>query len=304
MRFMQPLRFSPYIIWWELNPVSLLLTCYKAKSAKGNNVTQFTPHLTIGFSEPWNLSTRPLSLGKYGVVSTLSIPNNLQKSLMMFPINCEPWFETIYKRKPVFVKMFVRASPTSLAENLISMAMCRATWMPNTGKWLDIYYLPRFLAGPTIVAYWTIVIPYLTLNGLYHVIPYHLFIMCHSGFYMCVVRRTAQRCCQIILQVQMLMDMLLVLLPLLRLLLQPSPPRPHCICSTQASTVLACGPRALVRAGRNTIRLSLNHLTEIQVFSLSPEYAAEVRDLLLKPPTDNPYSTLKTQLTRSTTASE
>ncbi len=128
--------------------------------------------------------------------------------------------------------------------------------------------------------------------------------MCHSGFYMCVVRRTAQRCCQIILQVQMLMDMLLVLLPLLRLLLQPSPPRPHCICSTQASTVLACGPRALVRAGRNTIRLSLNHLTEIQVFSLSPEYAAEVRDLLLKPPTDNPYSTLKTQLTRSTTASE
>ena len=40
------------------------------------------------------------------------------------------------------------------------------------------------------------------------------------------------------------------------------------------------------------------------VSSLSPEYAAEVRDLLIKPPTDNPYNTLKEQLTKRTTASE
>ena len=40
------------------------------------------------------------------------------------------------------------------------------------------------------------------------------------------------------------------------------------------------------------------------VSSLAPEYAAEVRDLLLKPPTDNPYDTLKAQLTKCTTASE
>ena len=40
------------------------------------------------------------------------------------------------------------------------------------------------------------------------------------------------------------------------------------------------------------------------VSSLSPEYAAEVRDLLIRPPTDDPYQTLKTQLTNRTTASE
>ena len=35
-----------------------------------------------------------------------------------------------------------------------------------------------------------------------------------------------------------------------------------------------------------------------------PEFAAEVRDLLLKPPTDNPYDVLKEQLIRRTAASE
>ena len=40
------------------------------------------------------------------------------------------------------------------------------------------------------------------------------------------------------------------------------------------------------------------------VSSLAPEFAAEVRDLLINPPTDNPYTTLKTQLTKRTTASE
>ena len=40
------------------------------------------------------------------------------------------------------------------------------------------------------------------------------------------------------------------------------------------------------------------------ISSLSPEFAMEVRDLLLKPPTDNPYDTLKAQLIKRTAASE
>ena len=40
------------------------------------------------------------------------------------------------------------------------------------------------------------------------------------------------------------------------------------------------------------------------VSSLSPEFAMEVRDLLLTPPTDHPYDTLRTQLIKRTAASE
>ena len=40
------------------------------------------------------------------------------------------------------------------------------------------------------------------------------------------------------------------------------------------------------------------------VSSLSPEFATEVRDLLLKPPTDNAYDTLKAELVKRTAASE
>lgn len=40
------------------------------------------------------------------------------------------------------------------------------------------------------------------------------------------------------------------------------------------------------------------------ISSLSPEFATEVRDLLLKPPDDDPYDTLKTQLIKRTAASE
>ena len=40
------------------------------------------------------------------------------------------------------------------------------------------------------------------------------------------------------------------------------------------------------------------------ISSLSPEFATEVRDLILKPPTENPYDKLKEQLTRRTAASE
>lgn len=39
------------------------------------------------------------------------------------------------------------------------------------------------------------------------------------------------------------------------------------------------------------------------VASLSPEFATEVRDLILKPPTDHPYDTLKEQLIKRTVAS-
>ena len=40
------------------------------------------------------------------------------------------------------------------------------------------------------------------------------------------------------------------------------------------------------------------------ISSLSPEFAMEVRDLLLKPPDDRPYDVLKTQLVKRTAASE
>ena len=40
------------------------------------------------------------------------------------------------------------------------------------------------------------------------------------------------------------------------------------------------------------------------VSSLDPEFATEVRDLLLNPPADEPYETLKAQLTKRTSASE
>ena len=40
------------------------------------------------------------------------------------------------------------------------------------------------------------------------------------------------------------------------------------------------------------------------VASLSPEFATEVRDLILKPPTDSPYDTIKEQLIKRTAASE
>ena len=40
------------------------------------------------------------------------------------------------------------------------------------------------------------------------------------------------------------------------------------------------------------------------VASLSPEFATEVRDLILKPPTETPYNTLKEQLIKCTAASK
>ena len=40
------------------------------------------------------------------------------------------------------------------------------------------------------------------------------------------------------------------------------------------------------------------------VASLSPEFATEIRDLILRPPAENPYDTVKAQLTKRTAASE
>ena len=40
------------------------------------------------------------------------------------------------------------------------------------------------------------------------------------------------------------------------------------------------------------------------ISSLSPDFAMEVRDLLLKPPTEDPYDILKTELIKRTAASE
>ena len=39
------------------------------------------------------------------------------------------------------------------------------------------------------------------------------------------------------------------------------------------------------------------------VASLSPEFATEIRDLILRPPAENPYDTVKVQLTKRTAAS-
>ena len=43
---------------------------------------------------------------------------------------------------------------------------------------------------------------------------------------------------------------------------------------------------------------------EYIIASLSPEFAVEVRDLLIRPPTDTPYNTLKAELIKRTAASE
>ena len=40
------------------------------------------------------------------------------------------------------------------------------------------------------------------------------------------------------------------------------------------------------------------------VSNLSPEYATEIRDLILKPPVENPYDKVKEQLIKRTAASE
>ncbi len=62
---------------------------------------------------------------------------------------------------------------------------------------------------------------------------------------------------------------------------------------------------AQVEAQFNTRNISLQKTRfEYIIASISPEIAMEVRDLLIRPPTDDPYDTLKTELIKRTAASE
>ena len=52
--------------------------------------------------------------------------------------------------------------------------------------------------------------------------------------------------------------------------------------------------------------MSLSPAPSLTTYSglLSPEFATKVRDLLLRPPEEDPYNKLKTELTKHTSASE
>ena len=60
------------------------------------------------------------------------------------------------------------------------------------------------------------------------------------------------------------------------------------------------------RLTRNLLQKVLQHRTKFDhvIASLSPEFASEVRDLILKPPRTTPYDALKAQLIKRTTAFE
>ena len=64
----------------------------------------------------------------------------------------------------------------------------------------------------------------------------------------------------------------------------------------------------MVCSSRSAIFNSRHHRPEDNVdyvvASLSPEFTTEIRDLILKPPGENPYNTIKEQLTKQTAASE
>jgi len=73
--------------------------------------------------------------------------------------------------------------------------------------------------------------------------------------------------------------------------------------------VLAQRPSSLVRPDRSTVQHKGYHPCQKTKFDyvvscLDPEYATEVRDLLLTLPADEPYETLNAQLTKRTSASE
>ena len=93
----------------------------------------------------------------------------------------------------------------------------------------------------------------------------------------------------------------------------PSPPPPATAgvvsaVSLQLPTFWPADPElwfAQVDAQFRTKRIT-SQVTKFEhvIASLSPQYAADVRDLILKPPDANPYDRLKDELIRRTTASE
>ena len=62
----------------------------------------------------------------------------------------------------------------------------------------------------------------------------------------------------------------------------------------------------MVRAGGSSVHHARYHGSEdeIRLRNKFSEFATEVRDLLLRPPEDTPYDTLKTELVKRTAASE
>ena len=73
---------------------------------------------------------------------------------------------------------------------------------------------------------------------------------------------------------------------------------------SEVAPVLAVRPRGLVRAGRCPVLHLGYHRAKDIVASLSPEYATEVRDLILHPPDTPPYDSLREQLVKRTAASD
>lgn len=91
----------------------------------------------------------------------------------------------------------------------------------------------------------------------------------------------------------------------------PDPPHPTPDISAVSIKLLPFWPAdpevwfAQVEAQFSCRRItSLRSRFDYVVSSLTPEFAAEVRDLLLRPPADNPYTALKEQLTKCTALSE
>ena len=64
----------------------------------------------------------------------------------------------------------------------------------------------------------------------------------------------------------------------------------------------------MVFPGRSTVHHTRNHVRNNKIrtcrWSLQPEVAQEVRDFLINPPAKNPYTQLKSELVKRTSASE
>ena len=83
---------------------------------------------------------------------------------------------------------------------------------------------------------------------------------------------------------------------------------PNCLALQLSPCLLAIRSTAMVCTSTGPIFHSKNHQSKTMfdyvIASLSPEVAAEIRDLILSPPAENPYDVLKEQLVKRTAASE